>query len=155
MYHAYPSGEELSSDYSLINGGAMVAVWGWIIMSLITICIAVSLGEIASRYPVSGGTYYWTYMLSTPRWAPITSWIVGWLSVIGNITVTLTANFGLAIFTPVEFPLTDSTTQLILASVNSTCQVSHCCSQCLIDSILPRLRGSPMAHSPVLMGTVS
>ena len=84
----------LTLDYSLVNGGAMVAFWGWIIMSLITVCIAVSLGEIASRYPVSGGVYYWTYMLSKPKWAPIASWIVGWLSVIGNITVTLTANFG-------------------------------------------------------------
>jgi amino acid transporter len=72
----------------------MVAFWGWVIMSLITICIAVSLGEIASRYPVAGGVYYWSFMLSPPKIAPLVSWIVGWLSVIGNIIVTLTANFG-------------------------------------------------------------
>ncbi|KAK1923905.1 amino acid transporter [Papiliotrema laurentii] len=99
-----PFGIGTTFYYSLVNGGAMVAFWGWIIMSLITVCIAVSLGEIASRYPVSGGTYYWSFMLSPPKWAPLVSWIVGWLSVIGNMTVTLTANFG--------------TTQLILASVN-------------------------------------
>lgn len=72
----------------------MVAFWGWIIMSLITICIAISLGELASRFPVSGGVYYWTYMLAKPSTAPIFSWVVGWLSVVGNVTVTLTANFG-------------------------------------------------------------
>ncbi|GFZ48289.1 LOW QUALITY PROTEIN: hypothetical protein JCM24511_06037 [Saitozyma sp. JCM 24511] len=83
-----------AKDYSLVNGGAMVAFWGWVIMSLITICIAVSLGEIASRYPVAGGVYYWSFMLSPPKIAPLVSWIVGWLSVIGNIIVTLTANFG-------------------------------------------------------------
>jgi amino acid permease len=43
------------ADYSLVNGGAMVAFWGWIIMSLITVCIAVSLGEIASCSPKVGG----------------------------------------------------------------------------------------------------
>jgi amino acid transporter len=90
--------------YTLLNGGASVAMWDWIIMSLIYICIAVSLGEIASLYPVSGGVYYWSYMLSPPKHAPLVSWIVGWLSVIGNVVVTLSVNF--------------ATTQLILSSVN-------------------------------------
>lgn len=82
--------------YSLINGGAFVALWGWVIMSLITLCIAVSLGEIASRFPVAGGVYYWSFMLAPGGWGPIISWIVGWLSVVGNVIVTLTANFGYA-----------------------------------------------------------
>jgi amino acid transporter len=79
-------------------------MWDWIIMSLIYICIATSLGEIASLYPVSGGVYYWSFMLSPPKYAPLVSWIVGWLSVIGNVVVTLSVNF--------------ATTQLILSSVN-------------------------------------
>jgi hypothetical protein len=29
--------------------------WCWLIMSAISLCIAASLGEIASRYPTSGG----------------------------------------------------------------------------------------------------
>ena len=43
-------------------------------------------------------------MLSPPKHAPLVSWIVGWLSVIGNVVVTLSVNF--------------ATTQLILSSVN-------------------------------------
>jgi amino acid transporter len=73
-------------------------------MSIIYVCIATSLGEIASLYPVSGGVYYWSFMLSPPKHAPLVSWIVGWLSVIGNVVVTLSVNF--------------ATTQLILSSVN-------------------------------------
>ncbi len=72
----------------------MVVFWCWIIMSVITTCIAVSLGEIASRYPVSGGTYYWSFMLSPVKYAPLVAWITGWLSLVGNMIVTLTANFG-------------------------------------------------------------
>jgi amino acid transporter len=79
-------------------------MWDWIIMSIIYVCIATSLGEIASLYPVSGGVYYWSFMLSPPKHAPLVSWIVGWLSVIGNVVVTLSVNF--------------ATTQLILSSVN-------------------------------------
>jgi amino acid transporter len=72
----------------------MVVFWGWVIMSIITTCIAVSLGEIASTFPVSGGVYYWSFMLSSPKWGPLVAWITGWLSVVGNCIVTLTANFG-------------------------------------------------------------
>lgn len=63
-------------------------------MSCITVCIAVSLAEIASRFPVAGGAYYWSYILTPAKWAPVSSWVVGWLSVVGHVIVTLTANFG-------------------------------------------------------------
>lgn len=42
---------------------------------------------------VSGGVYYWSAMLSTKEWAPIASWITGWLTLVGNWTVTLSINF--------------------------------------------------------------
>lgn len=32
-------------------------------------------------------------MLSTPSWAPIASWITGWLTLVGNWTVTTSINF--------------------------------------------------------------
>lgn len=32
-------------------------------------------------------------MLSTRAWAPTTSWITGWLTLVGNWTVTLSINF--------------------------------------------------------------
>jgi amino acid transporter len=88
-----PYGLSTTFFYTLGNGGAMVAIWDWLIMSCIYVCVAVSLGEIASQYPVSGGVYYWSYMLSPPKLKPLASWIVGWLSVVGNITVTLAVNF--------------------------------------------------------------
>ncbi|KAI9632976.1 amino acid transporter, partial [Dioszegia hungarica] len=98
-----PYGLSTTFFYTLGNGGPLVALWDWIIMSFIYVCVATSLGEIASKYPVSGGVYYWSYMLAPPKLAPLMSWIVGWLAVVGNITVTLAVNF--------------ATTQLILSSV--------------------------------------
>jgi amino acid transporter len=58
------------------------------------VAIAVSLGEIASQYPVSGGVYYWSFVLSKPKWAPTVAWVTGWLSLVGNIMVVLSINFG-------------------------------------------------------------
>ena len=88
-----PYGLSTTMYYTLGDGGAVVAIWDFIIMTLIYVCVAISLGEIASQYPVSGGVYYWSYMLSPTRLKPLVSWIVGWLSVVGNITVTLAVNF--------------------------------------------------------------
>lgn len=83
-----------SIDYPLVNGGAPVVFWGWIINVFMTFCLAMSLGEISSKYPVSGGVYYWSYVLSPPKWAPVVSWVTGWLSLVGNITVLLAVNYG-------------------------------------------------------------
>lgn len=69
-------------------------LWGWVLLSLLSTAIAASLAEICSVYPTAGGVYYWSALLSTPKWAPITSWITGWLTLVGNWTVTLSINFG-------------------------------------------------------------
>jgi len=37
------------------QGGATSYIWGWLLLSLISLCIAASLGEIASVFPTSGG----------------------------------------------------------------------------------------------------
>jgi amino acid transporter len=123
-----------------LNGGASVAMWDWIIMSIIYVCIATSLGEIASLYPVSGGVYYWSFMLSPPKHAPLVSWIVGWLSVIGNVVVTLSVNF--------------ATTQLILSSVNRKSPKRRI-GCVLTTSLLPRVHPCSMAHCTMRLGFVS
>jgi amino acid transporter len=35
------------------------------------------MGELASAAPTSGGLYFWTYALSSPRWRNFLCWIVG------------------------------------------------------------------------------
>jgi len=60
---------------------------------LISLAIAASLGEICAVYPTAGGVYYWSAMLSTKKWAPLASWITGWLTLVGNWTVTTSINF--------------------------------------------------------------
>jgi amino acid transporter len=63
------------------------------LVSLISLCIAASLAEICAVFPTAGGVYYWSAMLSTQQWAPLVSFVDGWLTLVGNWTVTLSINF--------------------------------------------------------------
>ncbi|XMA14847.1 hypothetical protein WAI453_007638 [Rhynchosporium graminicola] len=93
-----PYGLSTTFSYPLAGGGPTTVLWGWVMVSLIILCVAVSLGEITSVYPTAGGVYYQTFMLS-PVWCrKIMSWICGWSYVVGNITITLAVNFGTALF---------------------------------------------------------
>lgn len=58
-------------------------------------CIALSLGEFASRWPTSGGPSYWAFQV-TPRWKTELAYLTGWIWLIGNWTITLSVNFGFA-----------------------------------------------------------
>ncbi|KIJ23625.1 hypothetical protein M422DRAFT_195712, partial [Sphaerobolus stellatus SS14] len=90
----------LSAPFStaLIGGGPATIVWGWVLISLVVECLAISLGEIASRFPTSAGPYYWAYHLSPPKYKILLSWITGWVSLTGNWTIALSVNFGVALF---------------------------------------------------------
>ena len=44
---------------TLITGGSAVALYSWIIGSIFTIFIGLSLAEIASVYPSAGSVYHW------------------------------------------------------------------------------------------------
>lgn len=90
---AVPFGLSTTMYITLTNGQFVAVLWGWVVVSLISLCIAASLAEICAVYPTAGGTYYWSAMLSTPRWAPVVSFIGGWLTLVGNWTVTLSINF--------------------------------------------------------------
>ncbi|KAK6349075.1 hypothetical protein TWF730_009834 [Orbilia blumenaviensis] len=93
-----PYGLATTLYYPIIGGGPVTIIWGWLGVSLIILCVAISLGEITSVYPTAGGVYYQTFMLS-PSWCRrVTAWICGWAYVAGNITITLAVNFGTTLF---------------------------------------------------------
>ncbi|KAJ9663867.1 hypothetical protein H2198_000627 [Neophaeococcomyces mojaviensis] len=91
---AVPYGLSTTFYISLTNGQSVTILYGWILLSILSTFIAASLAEICSVYPTAGGVYYWAALLSTPKWAPIASWVTGWLTLVGNWTVTLSINFG-------------------------------------------------------------
>ncbi|KAF3384793.1 hypothetical protein F1880_001735 [Penicillium rolfsii] len=92
-----PYGLSTTLYYPLVAGGPANIIWGWVVISFLILCVAISLAEITSVYPTAGGVYYQTFVLS-PLWCRrVASWICGWSYVAGNITITLAVNFGTAL----------------------------------------------------------
>ncbi|PYI08683.1 amino acid transporter [Aspergillus sclerotiicarbonarius CBS 121057] len=90
---AAPFGLSTTLYITLTDGQSVSVIWGWVVVTLISIAIAASLAEICAVYPTAGGVYYWSAMLSTRKWAPMMSFIDGWLTLVGNWTVTLSITF--------------------------------------------------------------
>jgi amino acid transporter len=90
---AVPFGLSTTMYIGLTDGQSVTILWGWVLVSLISLSIAASLAEICAVYPTAGGVYYWSAMLANKEWAPLASWITGWLNLVGNWTVTLSINF--------------------------------------------------------------
>lgn len=65
-----PYGLSTTLYYPLVGGGPVNIIWGWVGVSAIIICVAVSLGEITSVYPTAGGKNDPT-TLDEPRHEPL------------------------------------------------------------------------------------
>lgn len=86
----------MSLDNTHREIGQLSMFLGWVVVCILGECVALSLAELASVYPTSGGVYYWTYQLASPKTRTGLSFFTGWIWLIGNWTITLSVNFGLA-----------------------------------------------------------
>lgn len=50
---------------------------GWVVVLIVDECVALSLGEFASKYPTSAGPYYWSFQLASPSVRTVLSFITG------------------------------------------------------------------------------
>lgn len=83
--------------YAIPNGGPFAMVWGWAIACPFIMCIGLAMAELASSAPTSGGLYYWTYSLASPRCRNFLSWIVGYSNTIEIITGVASVNWACTI----------------------------------------------------------
>jgi len=91
---AVPYGLSTTMYISLTDGQCVTVLYGWILVSLISLSIAASLAEICAVYPTAGGVYFWSARMATQEWSRIAAWVTGWMNLVGNWTVTLSINFG-------------------------------------------------------------
>ncbi|KAF8670193.1 hypothetical protein AX14_005909 [Amanita brunnescens Koide BX004] len=83
--------------YSIPYGGPSAMVWGWTTCGVFLTCIALSLAELGSAAPTSGGLYFWTFMFSSPKWRHFLSWIVAYCNTIEMIAGLAAADWGCAV----------------------------------------------------------
>ena len=95
------------------NGGPVVITWGWLVVGVFCVFVAMAMGEIASAMPTAGALYYWAARMGGPAW----SWFTGWFNLVGQIAVTAAIDYGAAIFTTallnLWFPAVPNTTTSI------------------------------------------
>ncbi|KAF9768003.1 hypothetical protein IL306_014759 [Fusarium sp. DS 682] len=82
---------------SIYGGGQLSMFIGVLVVVVLQGAVALSLGELASRYPTSSGVYYWSYRLTeNKRYQHAMAYFTGWVWLIGNWTIALSVNFGFA-----------------------------------------------------------
>ncbi|XP_021299405.1 amino-acid permease BAT1 isoform X1 [Herrania umbratica] len=80
----------------LTFGGPVTMIYGWPIVSMLTMIVGLAMSEICSAYPTSGGLYYWSAKLSGNEWGPLAAWFTGWFNIVGQWAVTTSVDFSLA-----------------------------------------------------------
>ncbi|KAF2740321.1 amino acid transporter [Polyplosphaeria fusca] len=83
-------------SFGLTVGGPGVMTVGWIIVTFMTTFVGLSMAEIVSAIPTSGGPYFWAATLAPTSQAPFWSWMTGWFNLLGQVAVTTGITFGCA-----------------------------------------------------------
>ena len=94
---AVPYGEGSALNSAIVGGGQLPSFVGWILVSVLDEAIAMSLAELASKFPTSSDPYFWIYrLLPEGQVRTVLSFITGWTWLVGNWTIALTVNSGMA-----------------------------------------------------------
>tara|TARA_A100001015_G_scaffold317381_1_gene434214 strand:- start:1509 stop:2024 length:516 start_codon:yes stop_codon:yes gene_type:complete len=66
------------------TGGPAVFLWGFLVNSIMTVFIGLSMAELCAAYPSAGAVYHWAAQVAPPEYASICSYITGWSNWLGN-----------------------------------------------------------------------
>ena len=75
-------------------GGASIGI-GWPLASLLSLCFALAMAQLASAFPTAGGLYHWASILGGRGWG----WLTAWFNLVGLVTVLAAINVGTYQFT--------------------------------------------------------
>ena len=78
------------------SGGPVLLVYGIILLAIISICVGISLSELASAMPNSGGQYYWTSELAPKKYARPASYLTGWVAYAGALFTSASVSLSMA-----------------------------------------------------------
>jgi amino acid transporter len=70
-------------------GGAAIGI-GWPLVCVFSLCVAATMGQIASAFPTAGGLYHWAAILGGRGWG----WVTAWFNLAGLVTVLAAINVG-------------------------------------------------------------
>ena len=76
------------------NGGPVAIAIGWPVVAAFILIIGLSMSELASAYPTSGGIYWWAAKLGGAK----AGFYTGWLNLIGLVSVTASVGYGVTAY---------------------------------------------------------
>ncbi|EEH45214.1 uncharacterized protein PADG_01364 [Paracoccidioides brasiliensis Pb18] len=76
--------------------GTAGMVWGWPIAMAFIQCVAMSMAELCSSMPTSGGLYYAAAVLAPPKYGPFAAWFTGWSNWVGQVMGAPSVNYATA-----------------------------------------------------------
>jgi amino acid transporter len=82
-------------------GGASIGL-GWPLVCLFSLCVAVTMAQVASAFPTAGGLYHWGSILG----GRACGWVTAWFNLAGLITVLAAINAGTCDFAAAVFDVT-------------------------------------------------
>ncbi|KAI0776821.1 APC amino acid permease [Trametes elegans] len=130
--------------YSIPDGGPSAMVWGWLVASIFILLVGMSMAELASAAPTSGGLYFWTHSLSSPRWRNLLAWIVGYANTVGSIASVASIDWGCAVQITAAASIgsnqTFSATNAQTFGVYTAVVLSHAVICCFGTRLLARLQ---------------
>ncbi|HEV3385936.1 MAG TPA: amino acid permease [Gemmata sp.] len=103
-------------------GGASIGL-GWPLVCLFSLCVAATMGQIASAFPTAGGLYHWAAILGGRGWG----WVTAWFNLAGLATLLAAVNvgtfvFAMGVFDPDIEP--DESTQFIVVVLITASQAA-------------------------------
>ncbi|EPE09809.1 gaba permease [Ophiostoma piceae UAMH 11346] len=82
--------------FSLPSGPAGM-VWSWFLASACIFMVGLSMAELGSAMPTSGGLYYWTHYYASPKTRNYLSFLVGYSNSLGLVGGLCSIDYGFAL----------------------------------------------------------
>ncbi|KAH7037360.1 amino acid/polyamine transporter I [Microdochium trichocladiopsis] len=76
--------------YAILNGGPAGYLFNYIVVLLGVIVQSACFAELASIMPIAGAQYYWTYHWAPPSCREFLTWIQGWTTWLGYLSILAT-----------------------------------------------------------------
>ncbi|HYL97988.1 MAG TPA: amino acid permease, partial [Blastocatellia bacterium] len=105
--------------HGLTMGGPAEMAFGWPLVTIFTLTVALSMAELASALPTSGAMYHWSCKLGGKGWG----WFTAWLNLIGQVATLAAIDYGCATFVAPLLGIPDSTINTL--AVFSLILISH------------------------------
>ncbi|KAG5358641.1 GABA-specific permease [Yarrowia sp. B02] len=114
-----------------LQAGPYGMVWGWFTCSICIMTVGLSLAELGSALPTSGGLYWWSYHFAPAKAKRPLSFLAGYSSFLGATGGLMSIDYGFAqMLVSMIIVATDGAwnpSAYVLYGIFAACVVSHAC----------------------------